>query len=109
MLSRERAHKVLDPRFSNFVAPPLPVINDQSLRTNVERGLPVSHPESSPIKEGTLQLLYVFIGAHSSLNQTLTEFLSFGLLSMSTPSIVQSPGTYQKSGASYLINTFRYR
>ena len=26
------AQKVSDPRFSHFVAPPLPVINDQSLR-----------------------------------------------------------------------------
>ena len=29
------AQKVSDPRFSHFVAPPLPVINDQSLNINV--------------------------------------------------------------------------
>ena len=30
------AQKVSDPRFSHFVAPPLPVINDQSLKHFVE-------------------------------------------------------------------------
>ena len=35
------AQKVSDPRFSHFVAPPLPVINDQSLNEAYSRAIQI--------------------------------------------------------------------